>query len=240
MDDNEEAVTLYPISIGKKKKKNHYNNNYRIQKSNPNNQFYIITLLIISVIQFLIIINLYFNSNSKSYNNTKEIYNETKETNKTDVLNEKEKDIKEQKNNEKNKDNIKLVELKYKKEKRDTDKLQIHIAMACDNGAIYSTLVSMASALENNNKADNILVYHLLLSNDFNMEKFSCFESLKEKYDFILNYIKIPPIFKYINKRWTGTETVEYKLLLSLIYPEIPRIIFLDGDTLVFTDISVI
>ena len=85
--------------------------------------------------------------------------------------------------------------------------------MALDNSAIYSTLVSMTSALENNNKDKNILIYHLLLSNDFDMNKLSYFESLKKDYEFILNYIKIPPIFKYITKKWKRTETMQYKLL---------------------------
>ena len=93
------------------------------------------------------------------------------------------------------------------------NKKGIHIAMALDNSAIYSTLVSMTSALENNNKDKNILIYHLLLSNDFDMNKLSYFESLKKDYEFILNYIKIPPIFKYITKKWKRTETMQYKLL---------------------------
>ena len=118
------------------------------------------------------------------------------------------------------------------------NKKGIHIAMALDNSAIYSTLVSMTSALENNNKDKNILIYHLLLSNDFDMNKLSYFESLKKDYEFILNYIKIPPVFKYITKKWKRTETMQYKLLIPLIYPDISRMIFLDGDILIFKDIS--
>ena len=53
-----------------------------------------------------------------------------------------------------------------------------------------------------------------------------------------LNYIKIPPIFKYITKKWKRTETVQYKLLIPLLYPDISRMIFLDGDTLILKDIS--
>ena len=122
-----------------------------------------------------------------------------------------------------NKNNIKQEEI------NDIDinnKKGIHIAMALDNSAIYSTLVSMTSALENNNKDKNILIYHLLLSNDFDMNKLSYFESLKKDYEFILNYIKIPPIFKYITKKWKRTETMQYKLLIPLIYPDISRMIF--------------
>ena len=47
--------------------------------------------------------------------------------------------------------------------------------MACDNKAIFPSLVSMTSALENNDKNKNILIYHLLLSSDFDMKKFDYF-----------------------------------------------------------------
>ena len=132
---------------------------------------------------------------------------------------------------------VNLEKFEYKKEEYKTKKTAIHISMAIDNRAIYSSLVSMASALENNNKNKNILIYHLLLSYDFKMEKIAYFESLKNKYEFILNYVKIPPLFKHNKKKWRNTETVQYKLLLPLLYPDLSRIIFLDGDTLIFSDL---
>jgi hypothetical protein len=39
----------------------------------------------------------------------------------------------------------------------------------------------MVSALENNNNKKNILVYNMLLSNDFKEENIEIFESLKRK-----------------------------------------------------------
>jgi lipopolysaccharide biosynthesis glycosyltransferase len=194
----------------------------------------VVILLIISIFQFLYIIYLLLKSKSNFINNENNYYNEF-----DDGINENkpEDNISE---SEENINKLNFGKLQFQKEEYETNKSLIHIAMACDNdkGAIYSTLVSMTSALENNNKEQNLLVYHLLLSNNFDMRKISYFESLKNDYDFILNYFKIPPVFKYIHKKWKNTDTVEYKLLLSLIYPDIPRIIFLDGDTLIFTDIS--
>ena len=117
------------------------------------------------------------------------------------------------------------------------NKEKIHIAMSIDKNGIYISLVSMVSALENNNQNKNILIYHLLLSHDFNMEKIEYFESLKEKYDFRINYYIIPNIFnKY--KKWRYSSTIYYKLLIPLIFPDYERIIFLDADTLIFKDIS--
>ena len=236
MNDNEEIMSLYSGSTSKKKRHNYSNNNYRNSKSNQkNNKSYVVViLLIISIFQFLYIIYLLLKSKSNFKNNENNYYNEF-----DDGINENkpEDNISE---SEENKNKLNFGKLQFQKEEYETNKSLIHIAMACDNdkGAIYSTLVSMTSALENNNKEQNLLVYHLLLSNNFDMRKISYFESLKNDYDFILNYFKIPPVFKYIHKKWKNTDTVEYKLLLSLIYPDIPRIIFLDGDTLIFTDIS--
>ena len=236
MNDNEEIMSLYSGSTSKKKRHNYTNNNYRNSKSNQkNNKSYVVViLLIISIFQFLYIIYLLLKSKSNFKNNENNYYNEF-----DDGINENkpEDNISE---SEENKNKLNFGKLQFQKEEYETNKSLIHIAMACDNdkGAIYSTLVSMTSALENNNKEQNLLVYHLLLSNNFDMRKISYFESLKNDYDFILNYFKIPPVFKFIHKKWKNTDTVEYKLLLSLIYPDIPRIIFLDGDTLIFTDIS--
>ena len=236
MNDNEEIMSLYSGSTTKKKRHNYSNNNYRNSKSNQKNNksYIIIILLIISIFQFLYIIYLLLKSKSNFKNNENNYYNEF-----DDGINENkpEDNISE---SEENINKLNFGKLQFQKEEYETNKSLIHIAMACDNdkGAIYSTLVSMTSALENNNKEQNLLVYHLLLSNNFDMRKISYFESLKNDYDFILNYFKIPPVFKYIHKKWKNTDTVEYKLLLSLIYPDIPRIIFLDGDTLIFTDIS--
>ena len=115
-------------------------------------------------------------------------------------------------------------------------KNKIHISMALDNNAIYPTLVSMTSSLENCNKTNNILIYYLLLSFDFSIDKIEIFESLKKHYKVVINYYIIPNIFTNISK-WKDSYTVYYKLLLPLMFPNIERMIFLDGDTLIFKDI---
>jgi lipopolysaccharide biosynthesis glycosyltransferase len=117
------------------------------------------------------------------------------------------------------------------------DKKKIHIAMALDNKGVYPTLVSMTSALENQDKKNTILIYYLLLSWDFETKKIKIFESLKDIYTVLINYYIIPNIFKYV-KEWKKTYTVYYKLLLPLMFPELERIIFLDGDTIIFKDLS--
>ena len=150
------------------------------------------------------------------------------------------------KNKSKNKERLKLnitnlqKEYLYKEDKNNTkytNKKEIHISMSLDNNAIYPTLVSMTSALENNDKEKNILVYYLLLSHDFNVSNIEIFESLKNNYQFKINYYIIPNIFENFDK-WRDSDTIYYKLLLPFMFPDHDRIIFLDGDTLIFKDIS--
>lgn len=249
MSEHEESISLFSPSHKKKRK-----NNYRLLKNNPSNNKCIIMLLIFSIIQFIIIIFLLLRNRTNQIQENKYNIEDNNYDNENNI-NEKDNNIDNIKNNseyndknQNNNNNIFILppkeekinegKLDYKKEENNTEKKGIHIAMACDNKAIFPSLVSMTSALENNDKNKNILIYHLLLSSDFDMKKFDYFESLKKDYEFILNYVKIPPIFEYIRKKWKNTETVNYKLLLPLIYPDIPRMIFLDGDTLIFKDLS--
>ena len=67
------------------------------------------------------------------------------------------------------------------------NKTIIHISMALNDNGIYPTLVSMTSALENNDKENNILKYYLLLSNNFDLKNVTVFESLKLKYQVMIN-----------------------------------------------------
>ena len=137
------------------------------------------------------------------------------------------KNIKEKINSNKNNINQSLT----------INKTEILISMSLDNNAIYPTLVSMTSALENNDNNKNILVYYFLLSHDFNVKNLEIFESLKYHYDFKIKYFFIPNIFTDMDK-WRDSDTIYYKLLIPLMFPELERMIFLDGDTLIFKDIS--
>lgn len=117
----------------------------------------------------------------------------------------------------------------------DKKKNKIQIVMTTDNEGIYITLVSITSSLYNNNKDENILIFHLFVSHDFNMDYLKYFESLKQQYVFILNIYQIPNIFKYL-KKWRNSVTVYYKLLIPIVFNDFERIIYLDSDTLIFKD----
>ena len=192
------------------------------------NKFIIFILIIITSIQFLVINILLFKGNKpETFEKTETIENIENNINITLDLNY----------TINNTNRRQFLFIEDNKTNIETNKSQIHIVMAFDAKSIYPTLVSMASALENNNKTENILVYHLLLSYDFNISKIEILESLKEKYDFRTNYYKIPNIFKGM-RRWRRTYTVYYKLLIPMIFSDFERVIFLDSDTLIFKDIS--
>ena len=120
----------------------------------------------------------------------------------------------------------------------DNNLTQIHISYSLDNNLIYPTLVSMVSGLENNNYNKSIIIYHLLFSYDFNTSKIEIFESLKKNYKAIINYYIIPHMFSNTQTWSKGTDCVYYKIILSLIFPDLKRIVYLDGDTLIRTDLS--
>ena len=83
----------------------------------------------------------------------------------------------------------------------------------------------MTSALENNNKSKNILAYHLLLSNNFNLQNIDIFESLKNSYEVLIYYYIIPPIFNKL-KRWhSNTDCIYYKLVIPLLFQNLKKII---------------
>ena len=115
---------------------------------------------------------------------------------------------------------------------------QIHISYSLDNNIIYPTLISMLSGLENNNNNLTIIVYHLLLSHDFNTSNIYIFESLKINYYVKINYYIIPHIFTNLRKWTDKTGCIYNKILLPIILPNLERIISLDGDTLIRKDIS--
>ena len=116
-------------------------------------------------------------------------------------------------------------------------KNQIHISMTVDNNYVFPCLISMTSALYNNNKKKNVIIYHLIFSSNFNPENYQIFESLKKKFDFSLNYYIMPISFNNYKKWFGGTETIYYKIYLSLIFHDLERIIYLDCDTMVFKDL---
>ena len=233
MEENSSFISVKKNKKGKDIKK-HSNKNKFNEKLSLNNKNTIIIILIIIIIILLIIILILLSSNHSSRlnpnENNKNISNEF--MNKTNLENISENEI----INSINRGAIKRL-FQTKIDPIPEGKNQIHIAMAIDNNFIYPTLVSMASGLYNNNDKENVIVYHLLCSHDFDNNKLEIFNSLKKRYEFSLNFYIIPDFFKNF-KRWVGaTITVYYKMILPLLFHDLERIIYLDADTLIFKDL---
>ena len=124
----------------------------------------------------------------------------------------------------------------FNKIKFHEEKKEIHVSYSLDSKLIYPTYISMLSGLINCDES-NLLIYHLLLSYNFNISEIPFFETLKENYQVKIFYYIIPIIFSKAPKWTSGTDCVYYKILLPLMFPDLDRIIYLDGDTLIRKDI---
>ena len=138
---------------------------------------------------------------------------------------------------------IKYLSIKAK-EQHDIHKLNkkiltIPIAYATDNNYIYPTIVSMTS-LVLNAANDTFYDIYVLHSPDFKEESKQVLKSVEDKYHYIcqITFINMMNLYKglYINSKIPVTSY--YRLSLQDILPDINRIIYLDGDTLVFQDLK--
>ena len=116
---------------------------------------------------------------------------------------------------------------------------KISVAYGLNNKYTYPTLVSMISILENSSKYTFYIFYLLVEKNLFNKQNKKKFIHLEEKYV----RCKIN-IIELTNENLSNARIDRYpisayfRLLLSKIIADVNRIIYLDGDTLVFKDLT--
>ena len=140
---------------------------------------------------------------------------------------------------EKIKEKKKEIINKKKKIIREDGKLILACSYSLDNGYIYPTLVAMTSLVINagNNTFYNIYV---LVSPDFTEENKNILMSVEKSNSkhckiFIIN----------MGKKFEGKDSSSripiatyYRLDLQNLLPDVDRIIYMDGDTAVFQDLS--
>jgi len=128
---------------------------------------------------------------------------------------------------------------KNKKIVRDDGKLILNCAYSTDNKYMYPTLVSITSLCFNsgNNTFYNI---HMLLSPYFKEEYKQYFLSIEKNYT---EHCKIN--FINMGNKYEGKDTNEkittatyYRLDLHNLLPDVDRVIYMDGDTAIFQDLS--
>ena len=115
----------------------------------------------------------------------------------------------------------------------------IPIAYGLDNQYTYPTLVSMTSILENAGSNTFYTFYLLVEKNIFKRENKAKFMHLQDKYE----KCKVV-IFELTNEELANARVnrypmpTYYRLYLSKLLPDVNRIIYLDGDTIIFKDLS--
>ena len=116
---------------------------------------------------------------------------------------------------------------------------KIAIAYGLDNQYTYPTIVSITSILENASSHTYYIFYLLVDKKTFKKENKEKFENLEKRYERCeINIIEITDKnFKNANTKRYPLATY-YRLILADLLPDINRIIYLDGDTLIYTDLS--
>jgi len=157
-------------------------------------------------------------------NNIKTQKNEQKTINKTRTININNITIEKNQNN----NNILLNE-----------KLIISCAYSTDNAYVYPTLVAITSLVEN---ASNQTFYeiYIMINPEFNIENKKILKSVEEKYITRCEviFINMGDKFKNLKSNKIITTPTYYRLELHNLLPNIKRIIWMDGDTLVFEDLT--
>lgn len=113
----------------------------------------------------------------------------------------------------------------------------IPIAMALDEGYLYPTIVSITSMMENA-KEDTIYDLYIMHPDEFS-------DDSKEKLNFLgvkykncnINLINMQKEYAEANHGNHITTPAYYRLSLSEILPRLDKMIWLDGDTLIFDDL---
>ena len=120
----------------------------------------------------------------------------------------------------------------------DKNKHIIPIAYATDNNYTYPTLVSITSLLENiKHHPKTFYDIYIMLSNDFTEKNKEILKSAQELYPnkCTITFINMGDMFK---EQKTFPITKYYRLALHDKLPHIDKIIYLDGDTIIFEDLT--
>lgn len=117
----------------------------------------------------------------------------------------------------------------------------IPVSYGLNNGHIFLTLISITSILENA-KNNTYYIFYIMVSNnqnEFHNKNKRKLKKIEKNYNRCkIIFIKInDKIFKYSKIKRYPVSTY-YRLLLANLLPNINKIIYLDGDTIILTDLS--
>ena len=121
---------------------------------------------------------------------------------------------------------------------QDKNKHIIPIAYATDNNYTFPTLVSITSLLENiKHHPKTLYDIYIMLSNDFTEKNKEILKSAQHLYlnKCTITFINMVDMF---TEQKTFPITKYYRLALHDKLPNINKIIYLDGDTIIFEDLT--
>ena len=155
---------------------------------------------------------------------------------------EEKKKKKEEANENKNKEQEKFIEIaKSQNIHKFTEdgKIRIACAYALDNTYVFPTLVAMTSLAENAAKKTFYDIY-VMVGTGFTEENQKILLSVEEKHKehCKVYFIDMADKFAKADSNKKITTPTYYRLELSSLLPDVNRIIWMDGDTAVFEDLT--
>ncbi len=113
----------------------------------------------------------------------------------------------------------------------------IPIAMALDDGYLYPTIVSITSMMENSHENTNYDFY-IMHPGNFKEESKERLKSLGKKYNRChINLINMESEYSTAYDKGHITTPAYYRLSLSELLPKLDKMLWIDGDTLIFDDL---
>ena len=118
-------------------------------------------------------------------------------------------------------------------------KINISISYSTDNKYIYPTIVSITS-LVNSSGIKTFYNVYILHPHDFTKKSKKFLKNVEKKYPdkIYIKYINMRNKYKNLQLNYRLTTPAYYRLSLQDILPHEKRIIYLDGDTLVYEDLN--
>ena len=115
----------------------------------------------------------------------------------------------------------------------------IHIAMSFNNNYAYIIMVSITSILINSNPS-TFIYFHFLIGNDVNTNNIHKIKSIQKlNYNSEFKFHKVGNVFKgWIHPRKEITIASFYRIILGELIKDVNKIIYLDGDTLIYSDLT--
>ena len=126
----------------------------------------------------------------------------------------------------------------FQKIKMNSEMNFIHIAMSLNNNYIYPIIVSITSILINSNK-NTFINFHILIGNDVefgNKNKILSLKILNDNSNF--SFHNVGDNFRgWIHGKKKLTVASFYRSILGELLKDVDKIIYLDGDTLIYGDL---